>query len=60
MHQKYTIELSSNTKSVFIATLKIEGFSIGFSSIFKIIFNNFEACIVILYLLFVSLKKVST
>ena len=32
MHQKYTIELSSNTKSVFIATLKIEGFSIGFSS----------------------------
>ena len=57
MHQKYTIAFSSNTNLVFIVALKIAGFSISFSSIFKIIFHNFGARIVILYLLFVSLKE---
>ena len=36
---------------VFIVALKIAGFSINFSSIFKIVFRNFEAGIVVLYLL---------
>ena len=35
----------------------LECFSISFSSIFKIIFHNFGARIVILYLVFVSLKE---
>ena len=57
MHQKYTIAFSSNANLVFVVALKIAGFSISFSSIFKIIFHNFGARIVILYLLFVSLKE---
>ena len=57
MYQKYTIGFSSNTNLVFIVALKIAGFSISFSSIFKIIFHNFGARIVIRYLLFVSLKE---
>ena len=57
MHQNYTIAFCSNTNLVFIVALKIAGFSISFSSIFKIIFHNFGARIVILYLLFVSLKE---
>ena len=48
---------SSHTNLVFIVALKIPGFSISYSSIFKIIFHNFRACIVILHLLFVSLKE---
>ena len=54
MHQKYTIAFSSNTNLV---ALKIACFSVSFSSIFKIIFHNFEARIVILYLLFARLKE---
>ena len=46
----------SNTNLVFIVALKIAGLSISFSSIFKIIFHNFGARIVTLYLFFVSLK----
>ena len=57
MHQIYTIVFSSNTNLIFIAFLKTAGFSISFSSVFKITFHNFGACIVIMYLLFVSLKK---
>ena len=57
MHQKYTIVFSSNTNLVFIFALKTAGFSISFSSIFKIIFHNFGVRNVILYLLFVSLKE---
>ena len=57
MHQKYTIVFSSNTNLVFIVTLKIACFSIRFSSIFKITFHSFGARIVILYLVFVSLKE---
>ena len=41
MHQKYAMVFSSNTNLVFIIVLKIAGFYIGFSSIFKIIFLNF-------------------
>ena len=54
MHQKYTIAFSSNTNLV---ALKIACFSVSFPSIFKIIFHNFEARIVILYLLFARLKE---
>ena len=57
MDQKYTIAFSSNTNLVFIISSKITCFSISFSSIFKIIFHNFGVRIVILYLLFVSLKE---
>ena len=57
MYQRNTITFSSNTKLVFIALLKIASFSASFSSIFKIIFHNFGARIVILYLLFLSLKE---
>ena len=47
--------VSSNTNLFFIVALKISGFFLICSSIFKIIFHNFGACIVILYVLFVSL-----
>ena len=57
MDQKYTMAFSSNTNLVFIVALKIACFSISFSSIFKIIFHNFRARTVILYLLFISLKE---
>ena len=57
MDQKYTIAFSSNTKLVFIVALNIAYFSISFSSVFKIIFHNFGARIVILYLFSVSLKE---
>ena len=57
MDQKYTVGFSNNTNLVFIVALKIACFSISFSSIIKIIFHTFGACIVILYLLFVSLKE---
>ena len=57
MDQKYTVAFSSNTNLVFIVTLKIACFFISLPSIFKIIFHNFGALIVILYLLFVSLKE---
>ena len=57
MHQKYTMAFSSSTNLVFIVFLKIACFSISFPSILKIIFHNFGAGIVILYLLFVSLKE---
>ena len=53
MHQKYTMVFSRNTNLAFIVGLKIA----GFSSILKMIFHNFGACIVILYLLFVNLKE---
>ena len=52
MHQKYKIAFSNNTNLGFIVALKISGFSI-----FKLIFHNFGARIVILYLLFCSLIK---
>ena len=53
---------SKNTRSRYLATLiivtlKIAGFFLSFSSIFKIIFLNVVARIVILYLHFVSLKE---
>ena len=57
MHTKYTIAFSGNTKLIFMVTFKFACFSIHFSSIFKIIFHNFGARIVILYLLFVNLKE---
>ena len=57
MDQMYTIAFSSNTNLVFIVVLKIACFSISFSSVFKIIFHNFGARIVILYLFSVSLKE---
>ena len=57
MHQKYTMAFPSNINLAFTFTLKIAGFHIRFSSIFKTIFHNFGACIVILYLLFVSLNE---
>ena len=58
MDQKYTRTFTSNTNFiVFIVALKITCFSISFSSIFKIIFHIFGARIVILYLVFVSLKE---
>ena len=44
MHQKYTMAFSSNTNLVFIIVLKIAGFYISFSSIFKIIFHTFLRC----------------
>ena len=55
MQQKYTAPFSSNTNLVFIVALKIPGFPISFSSIFKIIFHNFGARNVNLYLLFISI-----
>ena len=55
MQQKYTVAFSSNTNLVFIVALKIAGFPISFSSIFKIIFHNFGARNVNLYLLFISI-----
>ena len=57
MDQKYTIAFSSNTNLIFIVALEIACFSISFSYIFKIIFHNFGARIVIVYLLFVGLKE---
>ena len=57
MDQMYTIAFSSNTNLVFIVALKIACFSVSFSSIFKIIFHNFGAHIVILYFSFVKLKE---
>ena len=57
MKQKYTMAFSSNTNLVFLVFLKIAGFSISFSSVFKIIFHNFGVRIIILYFLFVSLKE---
>ena len=57
MDQKYTMAFSSNTNLVFIVALKIACFSISFSSIFKIIFHNFGARIVILYFFFVGLRE---
>ena len=56
MHQKHTMTPSRNTSLVFKDALKIAGFSVSSASIFKIIFHNFGAGIVILYLLFVNLK----
>ena len=56
MHQKYTMEFSSNTYLFFVVDLKIARFSISFSSLFNILFHNIGARAVILYLLFVSLK----
>ena len=47
MDQKYTIAFSSNTNLIFIVALEIACFSISFSYIFKIIFYNFGARIVI-------------
>ena len=44
MHQKYKMVFSSSASSVFIIVLKIAGFYISFSSIFKIIFHNFLCC----------------
>ena len=46
MGQKYTMAFSSNTDLVFKVTLKIAGFSISFSSIFKIMFHNFGVRII--------------
>ena len=60
MDQKYTMAFSSNTNLVFIVALKIACFSISFPSLLKITFHNFGARIVILYLLFVSLKEGTT
>ena len=57
MDQKYIIGFCSNTNLVFIVTLKILCFSTSFSSVFKIVFHNFRARTVILYLLIVSLKE---
>ena len=57
MDQKNTIAFSSNTNLVFIIALKIACFSISFSFIFKVIFHNFGARIVILYLHFVTLTE---
>ena len=57
MHQKYTMVFSSNTNSVFIVALKIAGFSVSSSSLFKIIFHNLRAGIVVLYLRLVSSKE---
>ena len=47
----------SNTNLVFIVALKVAGFPTSFSSTVKIIFHNFGARIVIMYLVFVSLKE---
>ena len=57
MHQKNKIVFSSNANLLFIVTLKTAGFSVNFFSILKIIFHNFGARIVTLYLLFVTLKE---
>ena len=54
MLQRYTMGFSCKNNLAFIVALKIVGFPIRFSSIFKVIFNNFGVRIVILYLLFVS------
>ena len=58
MDQKYSIAAFSS-KTNFIVALKIACFSVSFCSIFKIIFHNFGARVIILYLLFVSLKEVT-
>ena len=60
MHQKYTMVFPSNTNFVFVIALNIFGFSISFSSLFKILFHNFGARIVIVFLLLVSLKLKDT
>ena len=57
MDQKYTMAFPSNTNIVFIVALKIACFSVSFPSILKKIFHNFGARIVVLYLVFVSLKE---
>ena len=57
LDQKYTMAFSSNTNLVFIVALKIAGFSINFSSIFKIISHKFGALIIFLYLVFASLME---
>ena len=57
MLQRYTMGFSYKDNLAFIVALKIAGFPICFTSIFKIIFNNFGVRIVILYLLFVSLTE---
>ena len=54
MREKYTMVFFTNL--VYIVALKIAGFT-RFSSMFKIIFHKFGARVVILYLLFVSLKE---
>ena len=51
------IVFSNNANLLFIVTLKTAGFSVNFFSILKIIFHNFGARIVTLYLLFVTLKE---
>ena len=56
VHQKYTTGFSGNTSLALTVTLKIAAFSISLFSRFKMIFHSFEARIVMLYLLFVSLK----
>ena len=56
MHQKFMTAFSGNTILALIVTLKIAAFSISLFSRFKIIFHSFGARIVMLYLLFVSLK----
>ena len=57
MHEEYTTAFCSNTNLIFIVALKIACYSISFSSIFYIIFHNFGARIVILYLPFVISKE---
>ena len=57
LDQKYTMAFSSNTNLVFIVALKIAGFSINFSSIFKIISHKFGALIIFLCLVFASLME---
>ena len=44
MHQNYTMAFSSNTNLIFEIVLKIAGFYVSFSSIFKIIFHTFLCC----------------
>ena len=43
MHQKYMKAFSSSTSAVLMIVLKMSGFSISFSSIFKMISHNFGA-----------------
>lgn len=56
-HQKHKVALFSHTNFVVIVHLKLSGFSIGFTSIFKIMSHNLRAHINIMYSLFVSLKE---
>ena len=60
IHQKYTTAFCSSTYLFFVVALKIAGFSTSFSALFNVLFHNFGASIVILYLLFVSLKEDTT